>query len=83
VTEPNLRGLETLALQHGGYFDRGDAQAHAMSDQLLRHHLKAGRFERVYPGVYRLSVAPPAPHDELLLAGVGGGGICTRNGGTW
>src|SRR2546428_5032630 len=69
-TEPDLRGLEALALQHGGYFDRGDALAHAVNDQLLRHHLRAGRFERVYPGVYRLVVAPTAPNDELLLAWV-------------
>lgn len=69
-TEPDLRGLEALALQHGGYFDRGDALAHAVNDQLLRHHLRAGRFERVYPGVYRLAVAPTAPNDELLLAWV-------------
>lgn len=67
-TKPDLRGLEALALQRGGYFDRADALAHAITDQLLQHHLRAGRFERVYPGVYRLAVAPTAPHDELLLA---------------
>jgi len=69
-TEPDLHGLESLALQRGGYFDRADALAHAFTDQLLRHHRSSGRFERVYPGVYRLAVSPTAPHDELLLAWV-------------
>jgi predicted transcriptional regulator of viral defense system len=69
-TEPDLRGLEAIALRRGGYFDRGDALAHGLNDQLLQHHFRTGRFKRIYPGVYRLGVAPRAPHDELLLAWV-------------
>jgi predicted transcriptional regulator of viral defense system len=68
--KPDSRALELLALQHGGYFDRADALAHGFSKQLLQHHVATGRFERVYPGVYRLAVAPPAQHDDLLLAWV-------------
>jgi len=67
---PNTRGLELLALGHGGYFDRADALAHGFSNQLVHHHVRAGRFERIYPGVYRLAIAPPAQHDDLLLAWV-------------
>src|SRR5713226_7982795 len=69
-TEPDLRGLEAVALQRGGYFDRGDALTRGLNDQLLQHHLRTGRFELIYPGVYRLRIAPSTPHDQLLHAGV-------------
>ncbi len=63
-----LRELEALALAQGGYFDRADALTHGLSDRTIYHHVRSGRFERVYPGVYRLAIAPVAPHDELQLA---------------
>lgn len=68
--QPDSSGLELLALEHGGYFDRADALAHGFSNQLVHHHVRTGRFERIYPGVYRLAIAPPAQHDDLLLAWV-------------
>ncbi len=64
------RALEELALSCGGYFDRRDALDRGFSDELLRQHTNAGRYERVYPGVYRLAVAPVDPHDDLYLAWV-------------
>jgi predicted transcriptional regulator of viral defense system len=66
----DLGGLEALALAQGGYFDRGDAHAHGIHDRLLHYHVRTGRFARVFAGVYRLRAAPPAPHDDLLLAWV-------------
>jgi predicted transcriptional regulator of viral defense system len=68
--QTDLPGLEALALGQGGYFDRRDAHSHGISDSLLHHHTKTGRFERVLPGVYRLSAAPISPYDEYLLAWV-------------
>lgn len=62
--------LETMALAQGGYFDRGDARAHGVGDALLTYHVKTGRFERSFPGVYRLSTAPLSQRDEYLLAWV-------------
>lgn len=67
---PDLTGLEGIALQQGGYFDRQDAQTHGLGDRLLHYHVGTGRFERCFPGVFRLSRAPLAPHDDLLLAQV-------------
>ncbi|MGH2410918.1 MAG: type IV toxin-antitoxin system AbiEi family antitoxin domain-containing protein [Chloroflexota bacterium] len=67
---PNLRELDELALAQGGYFDRADAQAHGISDRLVHHYTRTGRFERVFPGVYRLAIAPLSPHDDLLQAWV-------------
>ena len=66
----DLRGLESLALAQGGYFDRHDALSHAIRDELLQYHIRTGRFERLFPGVYRLTNAPGSPHDDLLLAWV-------------
>jgi predicted transcriptional regulator of viral defense system len=60
--------LEALALAQGGYFDRQDALQHGINDRLLHHHIRTGRFERVYPGVYRFAIAPVVPHDDLLRA---------------
>jgi predicted transcriptional regulator of viral defense system len=67
-TQPDLQGLAALALAQGGYFDRGDAQAHGIGDRLLHYHTRTGRFERVFPGVYRLAIAPLSPHDDLFQA---------------
>ena len=66
----DLAGLEALALAQGGYFRREDAIAHGITDRLLSYHKRTGRFDRVLPGVYRLTRAPVSPNDELLLAWV-------------
>ena len=68
IPRPDLAALETLALQQGGYFDRQDAQTHGVGDRLLHYHVRTGRFERCFPGVYRLSRAPITQHDDLLQA---------------
>lgn len=63
---PDLIGIEEHALTQGGYFDRADAQTYALSDRLLTYHTSTGRFERVFPGVYRLRRAPLALNDQYL-----------------
>jgi predicted transcriptional regulator of viral defense system len=65
-----LPDLEALALSQGGYFDRTDAHDHGIGDDLLTYHVRTGRFERCYPGVFRLRIAPISRQDELLLAWV-------------
>lgn len=69
-TRSDLRGLEALALSQGGYFDRRDALQHGLTDSLIGYHTRTGRFERIFPGVYRLVSAPFTLHDEYLLAWV-------------
>lgn len=66
----DLPALEAWALGQGGYFDRHDAQGYGITDSLLHYHTRAGRFDRVLPGVYRLRIAPISSHDEYLLAWV-------------
>jgi predicted transcriptional regulator of viral defense system len=69
-SRPDLHALDVLALAQGGYFDRNDATAHGISDRLLHYHIHTGRFERLFPGVYRLAIAPLSSHDDLLQAWV-------------
>lgn len=70
ATTTGLTDLEALALSQGGYFDRRDAHQHGIGDDLLSYHVGTGRFERLFPGVFRLQIAPIARHDDLLLAWV-------------
>jgi predicted transcriptional regulator of viral defense system len=70
IKRTDLSGLETLALAQGGYFDRRDAQEHEIGDDLLSYHVGTGRFERTSPGIFRLTLAPIARHDDLLFAWV-------------
>src|SRR5258708_13309048 len=65
---PDLPALEERALSQGGYFDRGDAHSYGLSDRVLTYHVGTGRFERVFPGVYRLRTAPLAPNDHFIQA---------------
>jgi predicted transcriptional regulator of viral defense system len=68
--QTDLAGLEALALDQGGYFERTDAHEHGIRDDLLHYYVRTGRFERMAPGIYRLRIAPRGPRDELLLAWV-------------
>lgn len=68
--QTDLSGLERFALGQGGYFDRRDAHSYGINDSLLGYHTRTGRFERVLPGVYRLSAAPIGLYDEYALAWV-------------
>jgi predicted transcriptional regulator of viral defense system len=66
--QPDLLGLEAEAYQQGGYFNANQARAHAVSRQLMDHHLRRGRFERVRRGLYRVQGFPTAEHDDMREA---------------
>ncbi len=63
-----MRGLEAEAYHQSGYFNAGQARAHAVSRQLLDHHLRRGRFERVRRGLYRVKGFPRDEHDDMRQA---------------
>ncbi len=65
---PDVLGLEAEAYQQGGYFNAAQARAHAVSRQLLEHHVRRGRFERVRRGLYRIQGYPTAEHDDMREA---------------
>jgi predicted transcriptional regulator of viral defense system len=66
--QPDVRGLEAEAYQQSGYFNAGQARAHGVSRQLLEHHLRRGRFERVRRGLYRVRGFPTGEHDDMREA---------------
>jgi predicted transcriptional regulator of viral defense system len=68
IDHPDVLGLEAEAYQQGGYFNAAQARAHAVSRQLLEHHVRRGRFERVRRGLYRIQGYPTAEHDDMREA---------------
>ncbi|HWY18925.1 MAG TPA: type IV toxin-antitoxin system AbiEi family antitoxin domain-containing protein [Solirubrobacteraceae bacterium] len=65
---PDVLGLETEAYQQGGYFNAAQARTHAVSRQLLEHHVRRGRFERIRRGLYRVQGYPTAENDDMREA---------------
>lgn len=62
---PDIRSLEADAYQQGGYFTSDQAREHGVSRQLLDHHVRQGRFERVRRGLYRIRGFPTSQHDDI------------------
>jgi predicted transcriptional regulator of viral defense system len=67
-SQPDVLGLETEAYQQSGYFNAAQARAHAVSRQLLAHHVRHRRFERIRRGLYRIQGYPTAEHDDMREA---------------
>lgn len=65
---PDVLGLEAEAYQQSGYFNAAQARAHAVSRQLLEHHVRRGRFQRVRRGLYRIHGFPTVEHDDMREA---------------
>ena len=65
---PDVLGLEAEAYQQGGYFKAEQARAHGVSRQLVEHHVRRGRFERIRRGLYRVHGFPTVEHDDMREA---------------
>jgi predicted transcriptional regulator of viral defense system len=63
--KPDIRGLEAESYQQSGYFTVGQARKHGVSRQLLNHHLRQGRFERVRRGLYHVTGFPSSQYDDI------------------
>jgi len=63
-----MRGLEAEAYHQSGYFNAGQARAHWVSRQLVDHHVRRGRFERIRRGLYRVKGFPRDEHDDMRQA---------------
>jgi predicted transcriptional regulator of viral defense system len=64
-SKPDIRGLEANAYQQSGYFTAEQASTHGVSPQLLNHHVKQRRFERIRRGLYRVRGFPTSQHDDM------------------
>ncbi len=59
--------LYAIASGQVGYFTTAQAESVLFSDQLLEHHLRSGRIQRVERGIYRLSHYPHGDYDDLVI----------------
>ena len=60
--------LHRRAYSQDGYFTAKQARACGFSRQLLAHHVRAGRYERVRRGLYRLAGFPGSSTEEVRAA---------------
>ena len=68
ATSPDHDQLYQFAETQAGYFTTAQARAAGFSHALLSYHVRAGLFERLCPGVYRLKRFPASPHEDLFVA---------------
>ncbi|MCA9602496.1 MAG: hypothetical protein KC417_10745 [Myxococcales bacterium] len=67
-TPPDWNALYALAASQDGYFSAAQADEVNFSIQDIAHHVRAGKFERVLRGIYRLTQYPPGDHEDLAVA---------------
>ena len=65
VSKPDLRALEAEAYQQSGYFTAAQARGHAVTRQLLSHHIRQGRFVPLRRGLYRVQGFPTSDNDNV------------------
>lgn len=70
---PDHEFLYRIAERQAGYFTARQAAEAGFSWDLLSHSSKAGRFQRVAHGIYRLSQFPPSRFEDLFVAWLKGG----------
>ena len=64
------RRLFELAATQGGYFTAAQARAAGYTPRSITYHVRAGHFERVGRGFYRLVEFPALPHEDVIAAWV-------------
>ena len=62
---PDAIGLNRVAYGQDGYFTSRQAGEQGFSAQLLAHHVRSRRYERVRRGLYRLRDYPGSTHEEV------------------
>lgn len=61
-----LRALYQTATAQGGYFTSKQAEAAGYGKRHVDYHVKAGNFERIMHGLFRLPTVPASEHDEFI-----------------
>ncbi len=62
---PNWDLLGENSAHQQGFFTLTDAQEAGVSSALLAHHVRTGKVERIYRGVYRFPHVPRDEHEDL------------------
>lgn len=65
---PDPDQLFAVSEAQAGYFTTAQAKQVGYSRSLVAHHAKAGAFQRVRSGVYRLTRFPASPREDLYIA---------------
>jgi predicted transcriptional regulator of viral defense system len=68
ANQSSYEALYQAAEQQAGYFTAAQARAAGYSQRQLTYYVKTHRFDRMRPGVYRLSQYPSSPNEDLFLA---------------
>lgn len=66
--QSSYEALYPVAEQQAGYFTTGQAKDAAFSQRQLAYYVKARRFQRIRTGIYRLTLFPNSPHEDLFVA---------------
>lgn len=67
TNRPDYAALYLVAEGQRGYFTTRHARQVGISDRLLTHWVRNGRFHRVAHGIYRLRDFPVTPREELTI----------------
>lgn len=67
ANRPDYAALYLIAEGQRGYFMTHQAHQAGISDRLLSHWTKTGRFHRVAHGIYRMRDFPSTPREELMI----------------
>ncbi|HKN40670.1 MAG TPA: type IV toxin-antitoxin system AbiEi family antitoxin domain-containing protein, partial [Acidimicrobiia bacterium] len=67
------RAIALVAESQHGLVTREQAQAAGLSYEAIRGRLRAGLWERLHQGVYRLPGVPPSPKQQVMGACLAGG----------
>lgn len=60
--------ISRLAAAQHGVYSRSQAVERRATAKMIQHRVRVGRWERLYPGVYRLAGAPVSWRQELMAA---------------
>lgn len=71
---PDSVALNRVAYSQDGYFTSKQARECGFSSQLLAHHVRSGRYERVRRGLYRLRGYPGSSSEEVRAKWLAVGG---------
>jgi predicted transcriptional regulator of viral defense system len=64
---PNWPALLSLAVSQASYFATEQAAVLGFSSELLIHHLRAARLQRVQRGIYRVAHLPAHADEDLVV----------------
>ncbi len=84
---PDTVDFFQIAAGQQGYFTSRQAHDAGVSNDLVKHYLRSGKFIRAHRGVYRFRDYPPSPREHVVAAWLAVGRITplfpTRAGWTF